>query len=335
MLTITRSPANPIVTPGIYPWRAAATYNPAAILHNGEFYLFERAAASLRPHRCWIGLLKSSDGVRFTHVSDQPVFTPQMIGWPEGSVQDPRVCAIDGVFYMVCAVRPFAVHFGQGPVFDMREYYPAFDGTEEANYSRSYIARSTDLLHWEPVGFCTPVGWDDRDNMLFPNKIGDNFAMLRRPQYDQFASQPSAVRLSFSSDLKSWSDPVVLFAARSGMAWETKKIGASTPPILTDQGWLLLYHGVDRDTVYRVGAVLLDKDNPRRVLARTLCPIFEPIESYERLGLFIPNVVFPCGAVVKEGLLCIYYGCSDYTISLATVPLEELLGYLEICGGAE
>jgi len=332
---LTRHPNNPIITPGLHPWRMAAAYNPAAILHNGEVYLFERAASSLRPHRCCIGLLKSSDGVTFKHVIDKPVFTPEMAGLPGGSVQDPRVTRLGNTFYMVYAVRPYAVHFGQLPDFNMRTFYPAFSGREEDNWSRSGIAVSNDLITWTNHGFCTPEGWDDRDNMLFPRKIADRFAMMRRPQWGLFGDMPSAIRLSFSPDLTNWSDPQVIMTARSGVRWEMAKIGASTPPILTDKGWLLLYHGVDKETVYRAGAALLDKENPCKVLARTVCPILEPLEPYERTGLFINNVVFPCGAVVKDRHLWIYYGCSDYTIALATVPMGELLEYLEVCGGAE
>jgi predicted GH43/DUF377 family glycosyl hydrolase len=334
-VNVVRCSENPIVKPGRLDWRRAATYNPAAIIHNNEFYLFERAAASLRPHQCWIGLLKSQDGVHFTQVGDKPVFTPAMMGWPQGSVQDPRVTRIGDLFYMVYAVRPYSVHFGQKPGFKMTDAYPAFSGKEEDNWSRSGIAASRDLLSWENLGFCTPEGWDDRDNMLFPEKINGSFAMLRRPQWGRFESMPSAVRISYSTDLREWSYPEVVMQTRPGVWWEAGKIGGSTPPIATDKGWLILYHAVDAQNVYRVGAALLDRSNPRKVLARSKCPILEPLEGYERTGLFIGNVVFPCGAVVKDGLLWIYYGCSDYTIAMATVGLAELLEFLEVGGGEE
>ena len=104
----TRHPLNPIITPGLYPWRLATVFNPAAILHDNRVHLFERAAGSLRPFICAIGHLVSDDGVHFTHASDQPVLTPEMCGSKYGSVQDPRVVKIDSTFYMNFAYRPFA-----------------------------------------------------------------------------------------------------------------------------------------------------------------------------------------------------------------------------------
>ena len=100
------------------------------------------------------------------------------------------------------------------------------------------------------------------------------------------------------------------------------------PPIRTSKGWLTLYHGVDKDNVYRAGAMLLDLEKPEKVIARAKSPILEPQEYYEKFGLFIPNVVFPTGNVVKDGLLHIYYGCCDTAISLATVPLDELVDFV-------
>ena len=105
----TRHPANPIIVPGRYEWRRAATFNPGAFLDDdGKFYLYERAAGGLRPFICTIGLLSSEDGVHFIHVTDTPVFTPEKAGSEYGSVQDPRVHKMDGRYYMTFAFRPFA-----------------------------------------------------------------------------------------------------------------------------------------------------------------------------------------------------------------------------------
>ena len=87
-LKITRCSENPIVWPGKWDWRMSNVYNPGALFENGRFYLYERTAGSLRPHHCFVGLLESEDGVHFHHVSDQPVLTPKMVGFPFGSVQD-------------------------------------------------------------------------------------------------------------------------------------------------------------------------------------------------------------------------------------------------------
>jgi predicted GH43/DUF377 family glycosyl hydrolase len=111
--------------------------------------------------------------------------------------------------------------------------------------------------------------------------------------------------------------------------WDGGKVGIAAPPIKTAQGWLLLYHGVSWSTTYRVGAVLLDLDDPTIVRARTAIPLFEPEEEYERKG-YIPNVVFPCGAVVRGGTLYMYYGGADSVVGVATIKMATLLKMLEV-----
>ena len=87
-----RCPENPIIVPGLYPWRMATVFNPGVLYDEGRFYLYERTAGGLRPFHCYIGMLESDDGIHFSHVGDQPVFTPEMMGWPLGSVQaDPAL----------------------------------------------------------------------------------------------------------------------------------------------------------------------------------------------------------------------------------------------------
>ena len=341
-IEIRRCPENPVVRPGTYPWRMAVTFNPGVIHEEGRFYLYERAAGSLRPFQCVIGMLESDDGVHFTHVTDQPVFTPAMAGSEHGSVQDPRVVRIDGTYYMTYAFRPYAWHClptGVGVPDAHQGEYPGFDGRDETNQTRSGIARSRDRITWEHVAWVSSPDIDDRNVVLFPEKIGGRYAALRRPQarvatdtaHD--ADEAPAIRISYSDDLQTWTDPAVV--VRPAFPWENNRIGASTPPIRTDEGWLVLYHGVEsadearRGVCYRMGAFLADLDDPSRVLARPRGFVMEPEEYYEKWGLFIPNVVFPTGAVVVDGLLHIYYGCCDTAIGLATVPLDELVRHVK------
>ena len=111
-------------------------------------------------------------------------------------------------------------------------------------------------------------------------------------------------------------------------AWDGLKVGIAAPPIKTKYGWLLIYHGVSKSHgTYRVGAVLLDKKDPAIVLSRTTDPIFEPEEQYEKSGI-VNNVVFPCGAVEKDGLLYIYYGGGDKVTGVATIKLKLLVDVL-------
>ena len=109
--------------------------------------------------------------------------------------------------------------------------------------------------------------------------------------------------------------------------WESSKIGAGPPPIKTREGWVLIYHGVDENTVYRAGVALLDLKDPSKVNSRSIHPILDPEKEYERIG-DVPNVVFPEGAVVIDDELFVYYGGADKVCCVATVPLAELFNYL-------
>ena len=334
----TRCPENPIVQPGLFPWRMATVFNPGALYEEGRFYLYERAAGGLRPFHCFIGLLESDDGVHFRHVADEPVLTPAMAGSEYGSVQDPRVVKIEDTYYMTYAFRPYAWNShptGLGVPESFEASFPGFSGNPDENQTRSGIAVSRDRLHWKHRSWPTPRELDDRDVILFPEKVNGRFALLRRPL--QFAgpaygTETPGIWLCFSEDLDTWSEPVLI--AKAEEDWEDGRIGGSTPPIRTSEGWLVLYHGVEtvypphKRVVYRVGAMLLDLVDPCIVRARTKNFIMEPEAYYEKFGLYIPNVIFPTGAVVKEGLLYLYYGVADTAIALATAPLDELVAHV-------
>jgi beta-1,2-mannobiose phosphorylase / 1,2-beta-oligomannan phosphorylase len=207
-LKIKRCESNPIVWPGKWDWRMSNAYNPAAYYENGKFYLFERTAGSLRPHHCYVGLLVSNDGIHFEHVFEKPVLTPQMIGYEHGSVQDPRVVKIEDTYYMTFAFRRFSwniIPTGLGVPDATPCEYPGFDFANDKNQTRSGIATSKDLFNWEFSGWATPDDIDDRDVILFPEKINGKFALLRRPiGYVDFnthhSEQHPSIRISFSTD---------------------------------------------------------------------------------------------------------------------------------------
>jgi beta-1,2-mannobiose phosphorylase / 1,2-beta-oligomannan phosphorylase len=328
-MEITRCFKNPIVVPGYWDWRKVVTFNPGAIYENGKFFLYERAAGSLRPFRTFIGLLESEDGINFKPVLDKPVFDSDRIGYPEGSVQDARVVKIEGRFYMSYAMQPYGFNCypkGDGlPDYDTAPY-PQWKNRPYPMITQSGIAVSDDGIHFSHLCYTSTEDIDDRDHTLFPEKINGKFALLRRPL--EFVGEPYGTRqpgiwLSYSGDLSEWSAPKLLATAIND--WEGGKIGAAASPVKTKYGWLLLYHGVDEKTVYRVGAMILDLKNPLKVLARTRHFIMEPTEYYEKFGLIIPNVIFPTSTILKDGILYIYYGCCDSNISLATVPIDELI----------
>lgn len=333
-MKITRHAENPIVVPGLYDWRKVTVFNPAVIIDNGKFYMIERTAGSLTPCKNYLGLLESTDGVHFTHVLDEPVVTPDQLGFPYGSIQDPRIVKIDDTFYLNYALRPCAMNYyptGAGIPERSIPEYPDGWGEEEGHWlTRSGILTSKDLILWEYLCDTTPLDINDRDNILFPEKINGKYVLLRRPEEyvgEEYGTEKAAMWISYSDDLVHWDEPKLLAKAENN-DWEFKKIGGSTPPVRTDKGWLVLYHGVDQDTVYRVGALLLDLENPEKIIARTRRFIMEPETYYEKFGYQIPNVIFPTGNVVKDGLLYIYYGVTDTAIALATVPLDDLVDYI-------
>ena len=106
--------------------------------------------------------------------------------------------------------------------------------------------------------------------------------------------------------------------------WDSVRVGVAAPPIKVSCGWLMLYHGVSETGTYRVGAALLDPKNPTEILARTAVPILEPRENYEKFGQ-VPNVVFPCGAVLRKDNLIIYYGGADTVVAGASISIKKLL----------
>ena len=149
------------------------------------------------------------------------------------------------------------------------------------------------------------------------------------PPQDRYGGARGEILLSRSDDLVNWSAPEQVLQPRAGAWWDSLRIGIGPPPLRTEHGWLLLYHGV-KDTVggdiYRVGLALLDLNEPTRVLRRLPNWIFAPLAPYERTG-DVPNVVFPCGLVHDSGSdeVRLYYGAADSSICVATARLHDLV----------
>jgi predicted GH43/DUF377 family glycosyl hydrolase len=133
--------------------------------------------------------------------------------------------------------------------------------------------------------------------------------------------------IAYSDDLIHWNGHRVIMTPRKGY-WDSEKIGAGAPPIKTEKGWLIFYHGVDGDNVYRLGVALLDLEDPSIVLKRQEEPVLEPEKYYELEGI-VPNVVFTCGAVEVNDTYYVYYGGGDYVIGVATVKKEEVRDFIE------
>ena len=155
----------------------------------------------------------------------------------------------------------------------------------------------------------------NKDASLFPEKINGRYLMFHR--------RPPHIWIAYSNDLVHWVDHTIVMKALPGSSWENNKIGISGPPIKTNTGWFLIYHGVSNDMVYRQGAALLDLDDPSRVLARQSEPILEPELDWELFG-HVNNVVFSCGQVVLGNEIFVYYAGADNAIGLAQLNLSDI-----------
>lgn len=206
-------------------------------------------------------------------------------------------------------------------------FYTAYDGVT----ARVAIATTRDFAHVEKLGVIGLPVWD-KDAFIFPERVAGKIAYLHRIEPNIQLLFVESLSELLDTGGPAWQGHLRNLAADTVMrpvfTWEAKKIGAGAPPIATPDGWVLIYHGVDQNLVYRAGAALLDRENPRRVLARLPYPILEPEEAFEREG-DVPNVVFPEGLVVVGETLQVYYGAADKVIGLATVELPELIAELK------
>lgn len=331
MFKLKRHPRNPIVTPSHLQWRSGVTFNPAVVKGpDGDYIMLERAA-KLRPYQSVFGALRSPNGVDFELIADKPVWTAGHLGTPHGDVEDPRITQIGEMYYMTFV--HYQSHWNLYPVGAVSpalyEHLPCDCPQDIAFQARTGLARSQDLLEWEFMCWLGPEGWDDKDCVLFPEKINGEYVMLTRPCRQigsEYGCDRPSIWLTTSPDLINWSE-ARLHSQGEVNWWQGEKIGASAPPVRTDAGWLLSFHGVQKNE-YRTGFMLLDLKDPFKVLARTEQPVLEPEFHYEKVGFIIPNCVFPSGNVVIGRNYHLYYGACDSCICLATAAMDDLLTFL-------
>jgi predicted GH43/DUF377 family glycosyl hydrolase len=305
-----RCPKNPIIKPiPQHDWEAVATFNPAAIELEGKIHILYRALSSDMTSS--IGYALSKDGFRITERLNEPVYVPrekfEMKLCPGHSgCEDPRVVRIGDKIYM---------------------FYTAYDNVNLPKVALTSI-RVKDFLNqewkWSKPQIISPPEIDDKDACVIPEKINDRYMFIHRTGgvnivFDYLDS------LDLYEPPKLWG--YKLLRPRTGM-WDGKKVGLATPPIKTPSGWLMFYHGLSADNVYRVGAVLLELSNPENIVARTSAAVLEPFTSYEKEG-YTRNVVFPCGAVIRDGMVYLYYGAADTYVCVATAPLKEVFSPLK------
>lgn len=329
-----KHPLNPILKPNPNnDWESLCVLNPAVIYRpeDGLFYMFYRAAGHDDEHYIYIGLATSKDGVNFVRESNHPLISPDKNGADGGGVEDPRIIKMGSYYYLTYASRVFAP--GQYWKADKKTYgfQPEF-GPVVLNYNNTetHLAISSDLLNWKKLGRITNAKDDDRDVVIFPEKINGKFWRLSRPSNrcgDGYPNRNPAIFITSSTDVLEWDEPIELFY-EGQEEWESLKVGISCPPLKTEKGWLVIYHGVSKtDKAYRVGAFLLDLNDPRRILHRTHTPLMEPEYPYELEGYY-NGCVFPTGNVIKDDILYVYYGAADHFIALATCRVDDLLNSL-------
>jgi len=299
---------NPILTGNDWPYWANSVFNAGAtLLRNGETLLLVRVED--RRGISHLTAARSSDGMTNWTIDAQPTFTPDPQNHPEEvwGVEDPRITWLDELEQFAVVYTSYST---SGPLVS--------------------LAMTKDFCHFERKGAVMPP--EDKDAALFPRRFGGRWALVHRP-IANFPANRANIWISFSPDLKHWGDHTVVLEARRGAWWDANKIGLSPQPLETPEGWLIIYHGV-RNTaagcLYRLGLVLLDLDDPLKVIRRGDEWVFGPDEPYERVG-DVGDVVFPCGVVhdQKTGDLRLYYGAADTSIALATGNVDELLEWLK------
>lgn len=235
-----------------------------------------------------LGYAVSTDGIHFNRLRKPIIINDQPY---EGrGCEDPRVVKIDDTYYML---------------------YVAYNGKQKEDW-RICLASSKNLISWEKHGIV--LDEPNKNASLFPEKINGKYVMLHR--------RYPAIWIAFSEDLKEWHDHTPVLTPVKG-TWQSVRVGIAGPPFKTKDGWFLIYHGVDEHNTYRLGAALLDAEDPRRVLARQEEPILEPELPWERNG-YTPNVVFSCGQAVKGDDIYVYYAGADSAIGVAYLNMADI-----------
>jgi beta-1,4-mannooligosaccharide/beta-1,4-mannosyl-N-acetylglucosamine phosphorylase len=296
-----RAKENPLLTARDLPFKAAAVLNPGAAEYNGEIVLLLRVEDV--EGFSSIHVARSRDGVNAWRVEKEPLLRHGEEGWDyeEYGCEDARVTYVpeEGCWYIT-----YVAYSPMGPAVG--------------------IARTNDFIKAERISLLGST--NDKDGVLFPRKFSGRWAILHRPD----AGGGEHIWSAYSPDLIHWGEPHCILRQGPGPTWDGVKVGAGPPPILTDEGWLLIFHGVKAyggRLIYRTGAALLNAETPHKVLARSKGAIFQAEAPYELTGT-VPNVVFPTGAIVRGDELWMYYGAADTYVCLATAKLADILAVL-------
>jgi len=335
-LKLNRSIKNPILKPRTYSWESQAVFNPGAIYSGGRVHLFYRALGGDGISR--FGYASSDDGINFNERLYYPVFSYKEAeeakshwsytsptnptydknlygsggGW--GGCEDPRVVSIDGNIYLTFNI--FNISNGW-----------RWDSMRVAVVS----INEKDLLNkkwrWKDFAYLSHKGDRQKNWVLFPEKINGKFVIFNNLD----KGDPDRVFVTYVNKLDTSETPTVKDAPDPQtlpdhiVAWHKRTRSAASPPIKTKDGWLLLYHAMDKEDRdrYKLGAMLLDLKDPSKVICRAQNPILEPDEWYE--NDWKPGIIYANGSVVKNGKLFVYYGGGDKYVGVASIMLSDLI----------
>ncbi len=284
---------NPIIEPReVNSWESKATFNPTALYKDEMVHVIYRAVGSDDVSR--LGYAKSNDGLNFYHdLKDLCYFAPghdipdydldkleySSGGGGMGGCEDPRITEIDGKVYML---------------------YTAFDGWGSIRIALTHISLEDFLANkwnWSKPVYISKPGEINKNWVLFPEKVNGMYAIIH--------SVSPTIQVEYFDSLDMLDGTYFIestppFGGRKN-AWDNKMRGVGPSPIKTKFGWLLLYHAMDmRDpNRYKIGAMILDLENPEKVLYRSAYPVLEPDAHYENEG-FKRGVIYSCGAIVKN-----------------------------------
>ena len=328
-LFLERFDGNPILKPDSKKrWETKAVFNPAAIYEGGKVHILYRAIGETDVSV--LGYASSLDGLHINERLDKPVYVPRESfegvnpghsyasevpniyisgGGGSGGCEDPRLTKIDDYVYMT---------------------YVAYDGHSHPRVALSSI-HIDDLLNkkwnWKKPVLISPPYIVDKNACILPEKIDGKFVIFHRVFPNILIDLVDD--LDFDGKTR-WLEGQFKIPTRAlSSDWDNLKVGCGPPPIKTKEGWLLIYQAVGSsdESRYKIGAMLLDLKDPTKVLARTKTPILEPLAPYENEG-WKAGVVYPCGAVVINDRLFVYYGGADTVVCVASVKLEPFLEQL-------
>lgn len=301
----TRYSSNPILSRKDWPYPINSVFNAGAVkLLDGDTLLLcrveDRRGLS---HLC---AARSANGIDGWRIDAEPTLMPNPREFPEEiwGIEDPRITFVP----------------------ELQQYAIAYTSFARGGPGVS-LALTKDFKTFERYGVIMPP--EDKDAALLPRRIGGFWALIHRP----VTTLGAHMWISYSPDLKHWGSHKVMLQARRGGWWDANKIGLCSPPIETEKGWLVIYHGV-RNTasgsIYRLGIALFDLANPDICLQRGDSWVFGPEAPYERGG-DVNDVVFPCGQTIgaDEDTIHLYYGAGDSCMAMARGSIRTILAWLE------